>query len=399
MDIQYGKPAESVKRFSRFKWMTAAILLALLLLTWFTGALRAPDSPTEVPGSGADAGTPSVPGSAPPSFAIDVAGDGKLTVQGTVADEVTRNQWLNAIRIGAQGTPVVDELKIGSVSPAAGWVEHLSGLVAVLRERKLGGLRVDGDKVFLKGAVGSQADKAGIEKMIQARLPSGYRLDSQLAVSALLAGSSRASPGSSTAPGAAAPPGASASTPSSPSSSSASSSSPSSASSSASPSASPSAPSSTSTPDSGAASALADADAGKTARDGAGSQDATRASKTAVRRPANCPRRIQTLAKSIYFKTDAANISSADHARLERLGECLGRAKVRIVGHADPRHTDEYNLELSERRARTVADALAAGGAPSSRISIVAAGKTKPTAKGASRQALQRSRRVDIQIR
>lgn len=390
MDILYGKPAESVRRFSRFKWVTAAVLLALLLLTWFSGAHRATDSATGVAAPGVDARPGSAAGGAPQSaaskstaagsmsFAIDLANDGSLKVQGTVADEGTRNRWLNAIRIGAQGARVSDELKIGQVSPAAGWIAHLSSLVAVMRERKLAGLRVDGDKVLLKGAVGSQAEKADVDKMIRAQLPAGYRLESQLAISTSAAGGSAgSSPTGSAAPGASAP--------SSPTASSSSSSS--------------SAAAPVQRPDSTAAGATQRADADKAARRDASGQDDERASKAAARKPANCPREIRSLARSIYFKTDAAGLSPPERTRLLRLGGCLGRASVRIVGHADPRHTDEYNLELSERRAQAVADALAAGGASRSRISVVAAGRTKATAEGASRQALQRSRRVDIQIR
>jgi outer membrane protein OmpA-like peptidoglycan-associated protein len=134
-----------------------------------------------------------------------------------------------------------------------------------------------------------------------------------------------------------------------------------------------------------------------------GGQDAAREgttpSKAARKPPANCPRQLRPLAQPVYFKTDAASISSEDRARLQRLGECLGRARVRIVGHADPRHTDEYNQELSERRARAVAGVLTDAGADPARVAVVGAGKTQASSKKPSRQALQRARRVDIQIR
>ena len=388
MDILYGRAAASVKRFSRFKWVTAAVLLAFLLLAWFfSDANRATPPATGVTVPGADAGSPSSGtasspaagnSGAPPAFAIDLAGDGSLKVRGMVADEVTRNQWLNAIRIGAQGARVTDELRIGAVSPAAGWIGQLGSLVAVMRESKVAGLSVDGDKVVLKGAVRNQADKADVERMVQAQLPAGYRLDSQLAVGVPAGGSTGAS--ASSAPLPSAPSEAASPSPSS--------------------SASPpgTAPGGSRLDSAGAGAPQADGDSAS--RAAASGQDGQQPSKTAAaRKPANCPRQVRSLAKSVYFKTDAATIAPKDRARLERMGECLGMARVRIVGHADPRHTDEYNLELSERRARAVADALAAGGASSSRITVVAAGKTRPTAKGASRQALQRSRRVDIQVR
>ena len=80
-----------------------------------------------------------------------------------------------AVRSGVQAVgPSVAE---PAVSPAAsGWAGQLSGLVAVMRERRLAGLRVDGDRVLLKGAVGNTADKGEIEKMIQAQLPPGFRM-------------------------------------------------------------------------------------------------------------------------------------------------------------------------------------------------------------------------------
>ena len=57
-----------------------------------------------------------------------------------------------------------------------------------MRERKLSGLAVEGEKVLLKGSVSSQGDKADVENIIQAQLPDGYRLDSRLAVGGLRPG-------------------------------------------------------------------------------------------------------------------------------------------------------------------------------------------------------------------
>ncbi|MBA3479114.1 MAG: hypothetical protein H0T52_12075, partial [Lautropia sp.] len=207
MDNQYGRPAESVRRFSFIKWSVAGLLLAVLLLTW----LARPDTPANAPAIPSDAarsageqpasaptrGSAGARGGAPTSLAIELAGDGSLKVHGMVADESTRNQWLNEIRVGAQSARVTDELRVGAVSPAAsGWAAQLSGLVAVMRERRLAGLRVDGDRVLLKGAVGNTADKGEIEKMIQAQLPPGFRLENQLAVGPLAAGTPTGAAGS-----------------------------------------------------------------------------------------------------------------------------------------------------------------------------------------------------------
>jgi outer membrane protein OmpA-like peptidoglycan-associated protein len=384
MDTPYGKPAGSVRRFSFVKWGVAGLLVALLLLAW----LARPQPAVEAPALGAQAGAAGAEKTAAAaaaatgttrtaagrngvsmSLAIDRSVDGSLKVHGMVADEATRNQWLNEIRVGAQGARVSDELRVGPVSPAAAaWAGQLSGLVAVMRERRLGGLRVEGERVLLKGAVGNEADKAEAEKMIQAQLPPGYRLDNQVTVSSLAADSSSRPPAGT----AGAPTAATATSQREPRSSR----------------------------EGAGAGAGADATASdKLAQGSAGRPGAEAAARKPTRAPVSCPREVRSLSQPVYFDTDAAAISAEDRARLLRLGACLGRSRVRIVGHADPRHTEDYNQQLSERRARAVADALVEGGAPSARISAVGAGKAKPPARAVSRQALQRSRRVDIQIR
>jgi len=386
MDTPHGKPAESIKRFSLMKWAVAAAVLLLLALTWLGGPDEGDESAREGPIAGSDAQGSSGPGpaggvAADATLALELAPDGSLAVGGTVADDATRNQWLNEIRIGAQGRRVSDQLKVGSVAPAkADWASHLSSLVAVMRERQLASLRVEGDRVVLQGPASDPVARKETETMIQAQLPSGYRLDSRLASGPSAGGAPRASAGSPSkgAPSPASSPSGQAGT-------------------SASGGASAGATASSSPP-----AALAQKDPGAASADRADAADAGRdapAGKKPVRKPANCPRQLRPLAQPVYFKTDVSAIPSEDRDRLQRLGECIGRARVRIVGHADPRHTDEYNQELSERRARAVADMLTAAGADPARIEVVGAGKAKAPAKKPSRQALQRARRVDIQIR
>ena len=410
MDSPHGKPAESVKRFTLMKWAVAGAILLLLALTWLGGPDK-PDEPADgVPGAGADAAGSTNAGpagaSATTMLTLELAADGGLKVGGVVADEATRNQWLNEIRIGAQGRRVTDDLRVGSVSPAAAdWTSQLSGLVAVMRERQIAGLRVEGDRVILQGAAPDQAAKRETDNMVQAQLPSGYRLESKVAIGPSPAGAARASaesskPSASTSakgqgpsaagPATAAGAGAGASAPASAGTSSAASSG----------GASPSSPAPAQKGGEVAPSAAGDrSDARALAQNEPAGEKSAIESKTPVRKPANCPRQLRPLAQPVYFKTDAAAIAADDRSRLKRLGECLGRARVRIVGHADPRHTDEYNQELSERRAKAVAEILTEAGANPSRVTVVGAGKVQARAKKPSRQALQRARRVDIQLR
>jgi len=429
MDTPYGKPARSVRRFSFLKWGVSGVLLALLLLTWLAGNQATDEVPVRVAGgriSSADGGSPT-----PASLALELGSDGAVKVQGVVTDAATRDQWLNQVRIGARGARVMDELRIDTASPAAasGWGAHLSPLVALMRERRLEGLRVEGNSVLLKGAALTAAEKDETDRTILAQLPPGYRVDSRITIGAPATAASRpAASASSASSASSAPPASSAST--APSSSSVK----------------PLAPRQDSrasgpqdraaTPRNAGDQQVGDQKAGDSRAGGqkagdlkagdkagerkagdpkageravndrggadklaqTGRSNAEPAGKEANSKPTGCPPQLRSLAQPVYFPTDGAGISAADRARLERLGECLGRSQVRIVGHSDPRLSDAYNQELSERRARAVADALRAGGLPSSRISVQGAGRGKPSTT-ASPEALQRSRRVDIQIR
>ena len=72
----------------------------------------------------------------------------------------------------------------------------------------------------------------------------------------------------------------------------------------------------------------------------------------------------------IYFDYDQADLRETDRATLVRNGETLKKFDFLIVtieGHADERGTIEYNLALSDRRARGVYDYLASVGIAPSR--------------------------------
>jgi outer membrane protein OmpA-like peptidoglycan-associated protein len=273
-------------------------------------------------------------------------------------------------------------MTIGPVAPAAAdWSGQLSALVAVMRERQLDSLRVEGDRVVLQGAAPDPVAKAETESMIRAQVPGGYRLENKLAVGRPTEGVSQAAAGREPKRASAAG-GSSGDSP-----------------------AVAAAPATSPSPAASAAAAKTPAavaersDPRALAQNDAARDDRPVEAKRQVRKPANCPRQLRPLAQPVYFKTDAAAIPPEDRARLQRLGECLGRARVRVIGHADPRHTDEYNQELSERRARAVADTLMSAGADPARVTVVGVGKANVPAKKPTRQALQRARRVDIQIR
>lgn len=86
--------------------------------------------------------------------------------------------------------------------------------------------------------------------------------------------------------------------------------------------------------------------------------------------------------KEAYFRLDSANLSSRSRDRLDEVAECLTRgplkgANIEIIGYADPRASDAYNLDLGADRAQSVADFLTSQGVSQSRISTRSMGESQ----------------------
>jgi outer membrane protein OmpA-like peptidoglycan-associated protein len=69
---------------------------------------------------------------------------------------------------------------------------------------------------------------------------------------------------------------------------------------------------------------------------------------------------------------------------------------VSVDGYTDSIGSDAYNLKLSERRARTVADYMIAAGIDRSRLTVRGFGKAHPVASNDTAEGRARNRRVEI---
>ena len=109
-------------------------------------------------------------------------------------------------------------------------------------------------------------------------------------------------------------------------------------------------------------------------------------------------RRVNTCAvmnSDQLFATDSARISAAGQARLRDFFSQAGAIAYSINGHTDSRASDEYNMDLSLRRARAVADVGRSVGA---RIAAVRGyGERQPIAPNNTAAGMQQNRRVEIQ--
>jgi peptidoglycan-associated lipoprotein len=99
------------------------------------------------------------------------------------------------------------------------------------------------------------------------------------------------------------------------------------------------------------------------------------------------------------FEYDEFSLLPEDRAVLDRVATCItkgplkGRA-LRLVGRADPRGTQEYNLGLGDRRAHTVGTYLARLGVASTQLATVTRGDLD--AAGKDEAGWREDRRVDI---
>ena len=85
--------------------------------------------------------------------------------------------------------------------------------------------------------------------------------------------------------------------------------------------------------------------------------------------------------KPIHFDFDKYDIRPGDAKILDANAQWLksnADQLVLIEGHCDERGTNEYNLALGERRAKSTMNYLVSQGVQSSRITIISYGEERP---------------------
>jgi peptidoglycan-associated lipoprotein len=100
----------------------------------------------------------------------------------------------------------------------------------------------------------------------------------------------------------------------------------------------------------------------------------------------------------VYFDYDSAVIRDDARPTLKTNAEHLrgANASVTLEGHCDERGSEEYNLALGERRARSVKRYLVDLGVPSAQVTVVSFGEAKPAVMGHDESAWRWNRRVEF---
>ncbi|MCS6913880.1 MAG: OmpA family protein [Myxococcales bacterium] len=104
--------------------------------------------------------------------------------------------------------------------------------------------------------------------------------------------------------------------------------------------------------------------------------------------------------ETVYFDFNEAVLSAEATALVDKNVECVKRAPQRgvvLIGHTDPRGTEEYNLALSERRAQAVKERMVRLGTPAHQLTTLPRGEIDAT--GTDETGWARDRRVESQWR
>ena len=143
-------------------------------------------------------------------------------------------------------------------------------------------------------------------------------------------------------------------------------------------------------------------DAAEPRRSHAAISRSARASRSRATSPSLCG--IKPIANvNPTFDYDKDELTSDDRNILQQLAACMTSGKLKgksvaLVGRADPRGTEEYNLGLGSKRASSVSAFLGAArrAAVAARRHARAARSTRPAPTSAGYRA---DRRVDVQLK
>jgi len=105
-----------------------------------------------------------------------------------------------------------------------------------------------------------------------------------------------------------------------------------------------------------------------------------------------------TFSAGVLFDFDKADLRPAAGSELDSLVIFLKKypkTELGIAGHTDDVGSDEYNLDLSERRAKEVFEYLISKGIPAVRLGSKGFGESRPVADNATEEGRQKNRRVE----
>jgi len=110
---------------------------------------------------------------------------------------------------------------------------------------------------------------------------------------------------------------------------------------------------------------------------------------------------VVTFDSGLMFDFDSDVLRVESKKNLDNLASSLnsfGDSKLMLVGHTDDKGADAYNLDLSRRRAASVASYLESRGVSAARVQLAGRGEGEPIASNDTEAGRQENRRVEVAI-
>ena len=108
-----------------------------------------------------------------------------------------------------------------------------------------------------------------------------------------------------------------------------------------------------------------------------------------------------TFDSGLMFDYNSYGLKTATKTNLDDLAGVLKEypdTEILIQGHTDSKGSEEYNLELSEKRAKSVYNHLLRKGVSSSRLVTMGLGESEPIATNETDEGRQQNRRVEVAV-
>lgn len=107
------------------------------------------------------------------------------------------------------------------------------------------------------------------------------------------------------------------------------------------------------------------------------------------------------LLNNLFFDLEKATLRAESYPELDRIVKLMKESpamEIEIAGHTDITGSAEYNLDLSKRRANSVASYLQDKGIEKVRLNVAFFGASKPMVSNDTREGRKKNRRVEFKI-
>lgn len=111
---------------------------------------------------------------------------------------------------------------------------------------------------------------------------------------------------------------------------------------------------------------------------------------------------VVNMPQDLLFATDSASVRGDLTRDIKTVASSLLRypnSRIEVIGHTDNTGSAAYNMDLSQRRASSVASILRDSGVPSGRLVAYGRGEDSPVASNLTPEGRAQNRRVEIIIR